>query len=329
MHAAVLQSGNPDRTLIWAICNLAFFGFFCLGELLVGTTNQYHPATCLSCDDVVVDSTTSPTMIKVHLKCSKSYQAGRGKDVIVGNANSPICPVVAVLDCIKLKKDHPGAFNIHKGREAVKKVCLVQQVGQILQSLGLPQDDYAGHSFCTGAPTSAALAEVKDSTIQVLRRWHSAAFLQYVRFLWEQLARIFARLSSATCTVATTAPRPFPNSLSNPYCQAECVPVHLWLCTWHLYIIGYRVCTLTLFFQYPVYMYLHVYVYVSSMLLLLYGFGGVYMYVSLTVHSNTYTHQPYRVSMLSQQHIREGLTSDHSHKTRGSGASGDVIPVVG
>ena len=53
MHPALLQSGNPDKTLIWAICSQAFFSF-CLGKLLVGTTNQYHPVTCLSWGDVAV-----------------------------------------------------------------------------------------------------------------------------------------------------------------------------------------------------------------------------------------------------------------------------------
>ena len=39
----------------------------------------------------------------------------------------------------------------------------------------------AGHSFRIGAATSAALAEVEDSIVQILGQWQSAAFLRYVR----------------------------------------------------------------------------------------------------------------------------------------------------
>ena len=35
IHNSLSQSSNPDKTLIWAICSLAFFGVFRLGELLV------------------------------------------------------------------------------------------------------------------------------------------------------------------------------------------------------------------------------------------------------------------------------------------------------
>ena len=45
-----------------------------------------------------------------------------------------------------------------------------------------------GHSFCIGAPTSAVLAGVEDSTIQLLGRWWSAAFLRYIRTPHKQLA---------------------------------------------------------------------------------------------------------------------------------------------
>ena len=70
-------------------------------------------------------------------------------------------------------------------------------------SLGLPQDDYAGHSFRIGAATSAALAGVEDSTIQALERWQIAAFLQYIRMPREQLAAISPRLASMAATSAT------------------------------------------------------------------------------------------------------------------------------
>ena len=44
----------------------------------------------------------------------------------------------------------------------------VEQICQLLRSIGLPQHQYVGHSFRIGAVTTAALAGVEDLTIQAL-----------------------------------------------------------------------------------------------------------------------------------------------------------------
>ena len=197
IHASLAESSNPDKVLVWAICSLAFFGFFRLGELLVEAADQYRQTSSLAWGDVVVDSITSPSMIKVHLKRSKCDQFGRGVDVIVGRTGSPICPVTAVLEYVRVRQDEPGPFFVSRAKTPVTKAWLVQQVRHVLRSLGLPQDDYAGNSFRIGAASSAALSGIEDSTIQALGRWQSAAFLQYVRMPREQLAHISIRLSEA------------------------------------------------------------------------------------------------------------------------------------
>ena len=61
----------------WAICTLAFFGFFRLGKILLTTTN-FDPEHHLAVGGIAVDSQQNPSLLKVHLKCSKqsSYEKG-------------------------------------------------------------------------------------------------------------------------------------------------------------------------------------------------------------------------------------------------------------
>ena len=209
IHNTLSQQPGPESVLVWAIAATAFFGFFRLGELLVESPAHFNPAISLAWGDVAVDSRTSPSMVKLHLRRSKCDKFGKGVDIVVGHTDTPLCPVMAILDYIKLRQDHPGAFFRMKDGTPTTKGWFIGKLRGILSSIGLPQGDYAGHSFRIGAATSAAIAGVEDSMIQALGRWQSAAFLQYIRTPRDQLAAISRRL-------ATTVPSPAagPNGLS-------------------------------------------------------------------------------------------------------------------
>ena len=68
---ALVCSSHLEKQLIWTVASLAFFGFFRLEDLLVEIAVQYDQVVHLSWGDVAVDSKTSPSMVKVHLKRSK------------------------------------------------------------------------------------------------------------------------------------------------------------------------------------------------------------------------------------------------------------------
>ena len=129
-------------------------------------------------------------MLKIHLKKSKCDQFGAGVDVVVGHTGSTLCPISAVLNYITLRQECPGAFFLTLDHRPITKSWFVGQIRGTLVSLGLPQHDYAGHSFRIGAATTAALAGIEDSTIQSLGCWQSSAFMQYIRMPREELATI-------------------------------------------------------------------------------------------------------------------------------------------
>ena len=78
------------------------------------------------------------------------------------------------------------------------KPCFVTQIRDILCTIGLPQHHFVGHSFRIGAATSATAVGIEDYAIQILGRWHSAAFLQYIRTPKERLAALSTTLATAT-----------------------------------------------------------------------------------------------------------------------------------
>ena len=174
-------AGLPHKELIWAISCTVFFGFFRLGELLPESSAQIIPAASLMWGDVAVDSRERPTMVRIHLKRSKCDQVGAGADIILGKTGLPLCPVSAILKYIEVRGSALGLFFWRSDTQPALKAWFVDQLRGILSAVGLPQQDYAGHSFCIGAATTAALAGVEDSTIQTLGRCHSAAYLRYMQ----------------------------------------------------------------------------------------------------------------------------------------------------
>lgn len=186
---------NPETVVIWAIACSAFFGFFRLGELLLDSPSTYNPNTCLSWGDVAVDSRVAPSKVQIHLKRSKCDQFGSGVDVVVGVTGTPICPVRAMVAYLEARGTRPGPFFVDTSGVVVKKPWFIARFRELLSAVGVPASDYAGHSFRIGAATTAAIAGVPDSTIQMLGRWQSAAFLRYIRTPKEQLATVSAQLA--------------------------------------------------------------------------------------------------------------------------------------
>ena len=196
IRVALDDSTYLHKMVVWAVACVAFFGFFRLGELLLDSPLAFNSATCLAWGDVAVDDTSNPSQVKIHLKKSKCDQFGRGVDVFLGRTDTSLCPIAAITSYMVVRGSSPGPFFVDDKKEALSKGHFVKAIRDILQSLGLPHHQYAGHSFRIGAATSAALAGVEDSTIQALGRWHSAAFLQYVRLPRDTLAALSPRLAA-------------------------------------------------------------------------------------------------------------------------------------
>ena len=196
IRLALDSSSNPEKIVLWSVCCTAFFGFFRLGELLLTSTGvTFNPRLHLAWGDVAVDDLQDPKMVRVHLKQSKTDQMGQGAHIILGRTRLDLCPVTTVLGYVGSCGAQSGPFFLDSRKKPLRKSTFITEIRQILENLGFPQHQYARHSFRSGAATSATLAGVEDSTIQLLGRWRSAAFLHYVRTPQDRLAALSSTLA--------------------------------------------------------------------------------------------------------------------------------------
>ena len=98
----------------------------------------------------------------------------------VGRTGTDICPVVAILNYLVIKGRAIGLLFISTDGAFLTQQVFVTAVRKVLESAGVDQSKYCGHSFCIGAATTAAAQGVEDSVIKTLGRWESTAYLQYV-----------------------------------------------------------------------------------------------------------------------------------------------------
>ena len=95
-------------------------------------------------------------------------------------------------------------LSSHKRKHARPLLCYGKQkainqaeiLAGILEQSGLSHKNYNIHSFRIGAATTARQAGIPDAQIQMLGRWQSNAYKQYIKTPREELARLSKQLIS-------------------------------------------------------------------------------------------------------------------------------------
>ena len=188
------SADQRETIMLWAVCTTCFFGFFRLGELVANT--RQDDQNTLQYRDVAIDSIISPTMLEIRLRHSKTDRFGTGVSIFLGRSLNDLCPVAAMLAFLVVRGGNDGPLFCNPDGSPVTKYQVISNVRLALQTLGLDDKAYAGHSFRIGAATTAAERGLEDSLIKALGRWESEAFQLYIRTPREKLAAITQVLSS-------------------------------------------------------------------------------------------------------------------------------------
>ena len=189
-------SASRDSEMLWAAASLCFFGFLRSGELTVPSEEGFDEGAHLSFRDITVDSLENPQVLQVRLKASKTDPFRAGVEVFVGRTGCKLCPVEAVLSYMTKRGQASGPLFIFQDGKPLTRSRFVTEVKKALTSAGVDSTGYSGHSFRSGAATTAAKRGLGEAAIKMLGRWRSNAYQLYIKTPREQLAQVSRVLSA-------------------------------------------------------------------------------------------------------------------------------------
>ena len=146
----------------------------------------------MSLADIAIDSLVNPRCMSVKKKTIKDRSLG--VTFVLGRTEALLHPIGAMLSYLVSRGLGQGLlFRFSDGR-ALTRPRLVE-LRKALVQVGINPDDYAEHSFCIGAATTAAACGVPMDIIKTLGQWRSDAYQLYIKLPREQLSNICKALA--------------------------------------------------------------------------------------------------------------------------------------
>lgn len=197
-RAWVGEQPHEDGTMLWAAACIGFFGFLRSGEFTVPSPATYDPEVHLNLADLAIDNPDTPTVVCISIKQSKTDPFRQGARIYLGRTEKIVCPVRAIINYIGIRPPDPGPLFVRTSGTPLTRAYLVSCLQAAIRQAGREDSAYNGHSFRSGAATTAAQNGLEDSLIQTLGRWRSDAFKLYIKIPQAQLASI-SRTLARTC----------------------------------------------------------------------------------------------------------------------------------
>ena len=175
LRSHLLRSNLPhhDQLLLCSAVTLAFAGLLRSAEFVSSSATAYHPGCTLLLSDI--SFTPDRSVLRLHIKSSKTDPFKVGCVVRIGAIGEPLCPVQSLLAFLQIRGCLPGPlFVFRDGRYLTRRYLAV-----LVQS-ALPRSHLNTHSFRIGGASAAAAAGISDSAIQLLGRWSSDAYHRYL-----------------------------------------------------------------------------------------------------------------------------------------------------
>lgn len=169
--------------LIETACIVAFFAFLRCGEFTVISHDKFDTSFNLCFSDVIFYS----NYVILRLKESKTDPFRKGIDIKLFKIENALCPFAALQKYFRqrrakfastLASDPLFVTDIY---EALTRQYFLDKLKFVLNLCGYDSTLYNGHSFRSGAASSAGKAQVEDHMIKVLGRWRSDSYCRYIK----------------------------------------------------------------------------------------------------------------------------------------------------
>ena len=119
-----------------------------------------------------MDSVEHPQVLRVRLKASKTDPFRVGINVSVGRTDKALCPVSEVLAYMAVRGPGPGPLFQSQNGRFLTRARLMMEVKEAISAAGVDSSPCSGHSFRSGAATTAARQRRRSK----LSRWKSSAY---------------------------------------------------------------------------------------------------------------------------------------------------------
>lgn len=180
---SVVPKDYEGMLYLAAMC-LGFYGCLRCGEFTV--KNEFDSKKHLCKEDIVILNVDGTNVVRAHIKQSKTDHFNEGFYIYVACMCPHACAYCSMRDYLAVGFSQtaclPGTpLFRHSDLQILTKVAFVKQMKKFLSVLGIPNENYSGHSLRTGLATTAAAAGLSDWEIKLLGRWSSDAYRRYIR----------------------------------------------------------------------------------------------------------------------------------------------------
>ena len=182
--------------MLWAAFTTCFFGFMRSGEICTCKDELAEDTTALDFRDVAIDSFQEPSLMRIHLRKSRTDPFYVGTDIVLAATKDDLCPVGALLLWLAKRGHGPGPLFQFSSGAPLTHPLFVTKLQKALSEAGISPTGFLGHSFCSGVATLAAQKGFSDTHIKQLERWKSQAYHCYIKPNNVHLARLASTLSS-------------------------------------------------------------------------------------------------------------------------------------
>lgn len=164
-----------------------------LEDITVPNKGAFDGTSHLAFSDVSMDQLDNLSTMRIKIT-SKTHPFQVGIDIFVGRTGNTICPVTAMLEFLVARGAKSGPLFVFQDGRPLTRSRFVDKARNIPFKAGVDSFPYSGHSFRSGAATTAARQGVGDATIKMLGRWKTDAYQLYIKMPREQQAAISKKL---------------------------------------------------------------------------------------------------------------------------------------